>query len=157
MLTIQEIKNAKPTDTQRKLFDRDGLYLVVTPAGGKLWRGKYRVNGKEKTLDLGPHPKVGLADARERWADGRKLDDPFAAKRTEKEQQAGASTMPTFLEVAKEWNRRQSPGWSKKHASQVWRSLDADVLPTLGPPSHRPDPPRGDHGADRGDRGSRRR
>ena len=48
MLTIQEIKNAKPTDKQRKLFDRDGLYLVVTPAGGKLWRGKYRVNGREK-------------------------------------------------------------------------------------------------------------
>ena len=44
MLTIQEIKNAKPTDKQRKRFDRDGLYLVVTPAGGKLWRGKYRVN-----------------------------------------------------------------------------------------------------------------
>jgi integrase len=74
-----------------------------------------------------------LAEARERWADGRKLDDPFAAKRTEKEQQAGASTMPTFLEVANEWHRRQSPGWTKKHASQVWRSLDADVLPTLGP------------------------
>lgn len=59
MLTIQEIKNAKPTDKQRKLFDCDGLYLVVTSDGGKLWRGKYRVNGKEKTLSLGPYPKVG--------------------------------------------------------------------------------------------------
>jgi hypothetical protein len=57
MLTIQQIKNAKPTDKQRKLYDRDGLYLVVTPAGGKLWRGKYRVNGKEKTLSLGPTPR----------------------------------------------------------------------------------------------------
>ena len=50
MLTIQEIKKAKAGDKPRKLYDRDGLYLVVTPAGGKLWRGKYRVNGREKTL-----------------------------------------------------------------------------------------------------------
>lgn len=132
MLTIQEIKNAKPAANQRKLFDRDGLYLVVTPAGGKLWRGKYRVNGKEKTLSLGPYPKVGLAEARARWADARKLADPSATKRAEKERQAGASAMPTFLQVANEWHRRQSPGWTKKHASQVWRSLDIDILPTLG-------------------------
>ena len=54
MLTIQAIKNAKPADKQRKLYDRDGLYLVVTPAGGKLWRGKYRVNGREKNPEPGP-------------------------------------------------------------------------------------------------------
>ena len=64
MLTIQEIKNAKVGDKPRKLYDRDGLYLFVTPTGGKLWRGKYRVNGREKTLSLGPYPKIGLAEAR---------------------------------------------------------------------------------------------
>ena len=131
MLTIQQIKNAKPTDKQRKLFDRDGLYLVVTPAGGKLWRGKYRVNGKEKTLSLGPYPKVGLAEARARWSAARELDDPSAVKRAEK--QAADSSTPTFLAVAKEWHARQTPGWTRKHASQVWRSLEIDILPTLGP------------------------
>ena len=134
MLTIQVIKNAKGGDKLQKLYDRDGLYLAVTPTGGKLWRGKYRVNGKEKSLSLGPFPKLSLAEARERWADARKLDDPSAAKRAEKEQQrAEESTTPTFLEVAKEWHRRQSPGWTSKHASQVWRSLEIDILPTLGP------------------------
>ena len=83
MLTIQEIKNAKVGDKPRKLYDRDGLYLFVTPTGGKLWRGKYRVNGREKTLSLGPYPKVGLAEAREKWQDARKLDDPSAAKQAE--------------------------------------------------------------------------
>jgi integrase len=131
MLTIQQIKNAKPTDKQRKLFDRDGLYLVVTPAGGKLWRGKYRVNGKEKTLSLGPYPKVGLAEARASWSAARELDDPSAVKRAEK--QAADSSTPTFLAVAKEWHARQTPGWTRKHASQVWRSLEIDILPTLGP------------------------
>ena len=110
MLTIQEIKNAKVGDKPRKLYDRDGLYLFVTPAGGKLWRGKYRVNGREKTLSLGPYPKVGLAEAREKWQDARKLDDPSAAKQAEK--QASDSTTPTFLAVAKEWHTRQTPGLS---------------------------------------------
>ena len=50
MLSIQEVKNAKAGDKARKFYDRDGLYLFVTPAGGKYWRGKYRVNGREKTL-----------------------------------------------------------------------------------------------------------
>ncbi|MEA3410213.1 MAG: Arm DNA-binding domain-containing protein [Pseudomonadota bacterium] len=53
MLSIQEVKNAKAGDKPRKFYDRDGLYLFVTPAGGKYWRGKYRVNGREKTLSLG--------------------------------------------------------------------------------------------------------
>lgn len=131
MLTIQEIKNAKVGDKTRKLYDRDGLYLFVSPTGGKLWRGKYRVNGREKTLSLGPYPKVGLAEAREKWQDARKLDDPSAAKQAEK--QSYDSTTPTFLAVAKEWHTRQTPGWTKKHASQVWRSLEIDILPTLGP------------------------
>ncbi|MEX2481511.1 MAG: Arm DNA-binding domain-containing protein [Gammaproteobacteria bacterium] len=74
----EEIKNAKAADKPRKLYDRDGLYLFVTTAGGKLWRGKYRVSGREKTLSLGPYPKAGLAEARETWQDARKLDDPSA-------------------------------------------------------------------------------
>ncbi|MDY6955591.1 MAG: Arm DNA-binding domain-containing protein [Pseudomonadota bacterium] len=100
MLSIQEIKNAKTSDKPRKLYDRDGLYLFVTPTGGKLWRGKYRVNGREKTLSLGTYPKLSLAEARNMWQDARKLDDPSAAKQAEK--QASDSTTPTFLAVAKE-------------------------------------------------------
>lgn len=130
MLTIQEIKNAKPGEKPRKLYDRDGLYLFVSPAGGKLWRGKYRINGREKSLSLGAYPRVGLAEARKLWSDARQLDDPSAAKQAQK--QASNASAPTFLEVAQEWHRRQSPGWTRKHMSQVWRSLEIDILPTLG-------------------------
>ena len=134
MLTIQQIKAANAGAAHRKLYVRGGPYLVVTPAGGKLWRGKYRVNGKETTLSLAPFPKIGLAETRGRWAEARKLNDPSSAKRVEKEQQqAEASTTPTFLEVAKEWHTRQTPGWTRKHTSLVWRSLEIDILPTLGP------------------------
>lgn len=130
MLTAQEIRNAKPADKAYKLYDRDGLYLFVAPTGGKLWRGKYRVDGKEKTLSIGPYPRVGLAEARGKWADARKLDDPSATKRAEK--QSAGSKAPTFLEVAEEWYSRQSPGWARTHAYQVWRTLEMDIFPALG-------------------------
>ena len=133
MLTIQQVKNAKSGPKPRKLYDRDGLYLVVTPSGGKLWRGKYRVNGREKTLSLGPFPKVGMAEARTKWFEARKLDDPSAANRAAKHRKKSETLgKPTFLKVANEWYARQAPGWTKNHAAQVWRTLDADILPTLG-------------------------
>lgn len=133
MLTIKQVKNAKPGPKPRKLYDRDGLYLVVTPAGGKLWRGRYRVNGREKTLSLGPFPRVGLAEARGNWFEARKLEDPSAAKlEAKRRKQAEARGKPTFRRVADEWYERQAPGWTRKHAAQVWRTLDADILPTLG-------------------------
>ena len=55
-LTDRQIKNAKPADKAYKLADGGGLYLQVTPAGGKLWRLKYRVGGKEKLLSIGKYP-----------------------------------------------------------------------------------------------------
>ncbi|MGY0561602.1 integrase arm-type DNA-binding domain-containing protein [Luteimonas sp. A277] len=47
--------------------------LEVAPSGGKLWRWKYRYEGKEKRLALGAYPEVELAEARERHAEARKL------------------------------------------------------------------------------------
>ena len=55
-LTDRQIKNAKPADKAYKLADGRGLYLQITPAGGKLWRWKYRIGGKEKLLSIGEYP-----------------------------------------------------------------------------------------------------
>ena len=60
-LTDTAIKKVKP---KPKPFDERGLFLFVTPAGGKLWRFKYRFAGKEKLLTLGSYPDVSLASAR---------------------------------------------------------------------------------------------
>lgn len=51
-LNDRQIKNAKPAETGKKtkLFDGGGLYLEVTPVGGKVFRLKYRIDGKRKTL-----------------------------------------------------------------------------------------------------------
>ena len=64
-LTDTEIRRSKPGDKAYKLFDGGGLHLLVTPAGGRLWRWKYRFDGTERQLALGSYPELTLAEARE--------------------------------------------------------------------------------------------
>lgn len=65
-LTDTAVRNAKPREKPYKLGDSLGLFLLVQPSGGKLWRMKYRIDGREKKLGIGTYPEVGLAEARER-------------------------------------------------------------------------------------------
>lgn len=71
-LTAKTIRNARPGAKPLKLFDGGGLFLLVSPSGGRWWRMKYRFEGKEKLLSLGTFPEVGLKDARERRDEARK-------------------------------------------------------------------------------------
>lgn len=84
-LTDTAIKLAKAGDVDRKLADDRGLYLLVTASGSKLWRLKYRIDGKEKKLALGSYPEVSLKEARTRRDTARTSaeagTDPAAAKR----------------------------------------------------------------------------
>ena len=57
-LTDTAIRNARPGEKSVRLFDGGGLYLEVSPTGGKWWRLKYRFDGKEKRLSLGVYPDV---------------------------------------------------------------------------------------------------
>ena len=72
-LNYKAIRNAKPGEKPVKLFDGGGLYLEVSPAGGKWWQLKYRFDGKEKRLSLGVYPDVSLKEARDRRDAARKL------------------------------------------------------------------------------------
>ena len=72
-LSDVSIRAAKPRPAQYKLFDEGGLFLIVRPSGGKLWRLKYRHLGKEQQLSIGVFPDVGLKEARRRRDDARKL------------------------------------------------------------------------------------
>lgn len=68
------IRAAKPGPKPIKLSDERGLFLLVQPSGGKLWRLKYRIAGKEKKLSLGRYPDVGLKEAREVHSCGAEHD-----------------------------------------------------------------------------------
>jgi hypothetical protein len=72
-LTDATVRNAKPATKTMKLNDGGGLYLLLTPKGGKWWRLDYTFAGKRKTLSIGVYPDVGLADARDRRNEAKKL------------------------------------------------------------------------------------
>jgi hypothetical protein len=55
-LSDATIRAAKPRASQYKLFDEGGLFMIVRPSGGKLWRLKYRHLGKEQQLSVGRYP-----------------------------------------------------------------------------------------------------
>lgn len=134
-LTAVQAKQAKPKARQYKIADGGGLYLLVLPSGGKYWRMKYRVHGKEKTLAFGTLADVSLAEARNQREQARKQladgQDPMEAKRLQDEA-AKANAANSFKAVALEWHEHKRPRWSEKHAAKVLRSLDADVFPHIG-------------------------
>lgn len=131
-LTDTQIRNAKPAAKNLKLFDGGGLFLFITPSGGKLWRLKYRFGGKEKLLTLGAYPQISLAEARQKKIEARDQIahdiDPGETKKTEE-----AADHITFAKIAAEWlGYKKSARFSGSHSQRVWRSLEVDVLPSLG-------------------------
>jgi integrase len=134
-LTDTAIKKAKPGAKPVKLSDGKGMYLLVSPAGSKLWRWKYRVLGKEKVMALGAYPDVPLAQAREAMAEARKVlasgADPMVKRKTDKVATRTAAEN-SFETVARMWWAHWKPARSEQHAGQVMRRFEANVFPYIG-------------------------
>ena len=134
-LTNITILKAKPTDKPVRLFDGGGLYLEISPAGGKLWRLKYRFNGKEKRLALGIYPDVSLARAREKRHEARSLladgNDPSENRKAQKAARADRAAN-SFEVVAREWFAKFKPNWVEAHSDKVIRRLERDMFPWIG-------------------------
>src|SRR5271166_4368182 len=130
-LTDTEIRKARIRGKAYRLSDGGGLYLFVTPAGGKLWRWKYRFDGREKLMSFGSYPDVPLSLARERHTEARKLlatgTDPMAERKAEK-----AAAENSFQSIARAWWEHWQDGKNLRHAIQVKRRMEADILPCLG-------------------------
>ena len=132
-LTDTAIRNCKPGVKPAKLFDKDGLFLLVTPSGGKWWRLKYRYHGREKLLSLGVYPDTSLTKARAKRDEARALlasdVDPSEHRRATK---AAHGAENSFEAVAREWHTKFSAKWTKSHAEKILRRLECDVFPWLG-------------------------
>jgi len=134
-LTDTAIRKIKPGEKPFKLFDERGLFLLVTPSGGKWWRFKYRFDHKEKLLSFGVYPDVGLKDARECRDEARK--DVAAginpAEHRKAQNTARADRVANSFEVvAREWFATHSPNWAANHADRIIRRLERDVFPWIG-------------------------
>ena len=136
-LNDRQIKNAKPAETGKKtkLFDGGGLYLEVTPAGGKVFRLKYRIDGKEKTFTIGKYPTVSLVEARQAAENARRLlvsgQDPSEAKQQEKRERQAAA-LNTFESIARRWHTDNLHRWKENHAARVISDFEKDVFPAIG-------------------------
>ena len=132
-LTATTIKTCKPKDKAYKLTDGGGLYLLVSPSGGKWWRFDYRFQSKRKTLSMGVYPAISLKDARDRRDEAKKQlangIDPAMVRKSQKHQQSQPNT---FEAVAREWHAKFKPGWSDTHARRLLRLLERDIFPWLG-------------------------
>jgi integrase len=134
-LTDTEIRRSKPAERPYKLSDGGGLHLLITQAGGKLWRWKYRFDGAEKLMALGRYPEVALADARERRDAARKRlangIDPMAERMAEKTA-VKVATEHTFEKIAALWLEHWQGNKSARHSATTQNRLRVNVYPVLG-------------------------
>lgn len=132
MPTLSEtrIRTARPTERPYKLFDQRGLYLLVMPSGGRLWRLRYRLGGVEKLFALGVYPDVTLKRAREKRDEARELIadgiDPNVKRKAERAAQAD-----TFEAVATEWLELQRKSVGPKTHSMLRARIETFLCPLL--------------------------
>lgn len=138
MLTDTEIRKAKPLKSGKpqKMADGGGLYIEIRPSGSKLWRYRYRIDGKENIFALGEYPEISLEKAREAHKGARQLVKqgvhPSHARSANKSEQI-AKNKTTFNAVALEWiEQGKAGGWSGYYLRQVEQSLKNDVYPAIG-------------------------
>jgi integrase len=147
-LSAVKVKNAKPgkrrdgTPRVQLHADGGGLYLQVTPASAgtsKSWIYRYAsAAGKERFMGLGSLDTVGLADAREKAADCRKLREQGKDPIDEREAQRGSAAVErakamTFDQCAEHYITVHRAGWrNPKHAAQWKSTLATYASPVFG-------------------------
>jgi len=141
-LTDTKVKQAKPDTRQYKLYDEKGLYVIVTPSGGKWWRFKYRWNDKEKTLSLGTYPDTSLKKAREKRDDARTLLSDYIDPSVHRKKRKAARSAGNFEHLAREWLEKQETRLKADTLQLTLRRFENWVFPHIGDrPIREIDPP----------------
>lgn len=134
-ISATTIKNAKPKDKPYKLAAERGMFLLINPNNSKLWRLKYRIDGKEKLLALGAYPDVSLAQATEKRDEARRLIaqgiDPSAQRQASKQARIDSSAN-SFEVIALEWYEKEKGAWSEGYASKTRANLKKNLFPYIG-------------------------
>jgi integrase len=143
MLTAAAIRGLKPKAKKYRKFDGKGLFIEVLPTGRKVWRMKYRIDGREKDITFGPwsvNSKPGHLTAKEARLRATKahalLDegkDPSVTKKLDRAQQR-AREGQSFREMGDAWVKDEAGRmqWTTKHELSVSRSLERHLYPVLG-------------------------
>jgi integrase len=134
-LTDLQVQKAKAKEKEYKLSDGGGLYLLVTPTGGKLWRFDYRFNDKRKTLSFKTYPEISLSQARINREEARKLVangvDPSEFKK-EQAYKRELESQNTFELVTRKWFDTHKGRWSEGHSKHILSRFENDIFPVVG-------------------------
>lgn len=133
-LTALTVKNKKETG---RYFDGNGLSLQITKAGSKSWIYRFQINKKSREMGLGSYTDVGLAEARNKRDDARRLVkqgvDPIGQREViRREQEAAERKIPTFDECAAKYIDTHNEEWCKRHHRQWSKSLEKYASPVIG-------------------------
>jgi len=134
-LSAIQIKQAKSKEKDYKLFDGEGLFLLVKKNGSKHWRLKYRFHGTEKLFAIGAYPLFSLQEAREEKIKARKVlasgIDPVAERKSNKHN-SEINSQNTFQLIALEWFESRKHIWKPRYAEEVLKRLEDDIFPHMG-------------------------
>src|SRR5690349_16441115 len=123
-LTDKEIQALKPQDRKYKVFDGDGLFIVVHPKGGRYWYLKYHIAGRPQEVSFGTYPTVTLKHARELRDQARQQLAQGLNPRLEKKATREAKAVH-FAGIANEWLEMMS--------TPVVAEGDGEAAPTRAP------------------------
>ncbi len=137
-LTATQIKQARPKEKDYKLSDGGGLYLLVTKAGGKHWKLKYKLDNKESKISLGAYPEITLLKARELRENNKQLIangiNPNELKKEKKElqKQEAIKNLNTFENIALERLEKQKDTFSEAHYKRTINAFKNDCFEYIG-------------------------
>lgn len=144
-LSNLKCQKAIPKRRPYRIPDSGGLALLVTPGGGKLWRWRYRFEGKMKQMAFGLYPDVSPVDARARHAQARQLlangVDPMALRKQTKEQKKRAEQFEaaiekpsglTFENLTWKWFAWWKRDKKSDYVDDVESRLKRDIIPKVG-------------------------
>lgn len=133
-LTDIQIRNAKPQNKLYRLTDSQGLLIEIATSGSKLWRYRYRFDGKQKMIGLGKYPSISLQAARKKRDEARLLldegIDPGVTGQPRKRSDEPHAT--SFASLAEEWFTYRAPLWASSTQRKARLYLDNDILPQIG-------------------------
>lgn len=146
LLTDVTIRNAKPSNIDKRLNDGGGLYMIVKPNGAKWWRFDYSISGKRKTLSVGVYPDTSLADARRKASEAKDQQangiDPSNVRKEAKAQQhlinenqkridSGLTVVGNFKDVAELFLTDKKIEFSESHHKRIKECFERGVYPWL--------------------------
>ena len=134
-LTNIQIKKAKSRDKKYSLAAGNSLFLWITPAGGKHWKYRFRIDGKSGEYSMGAYPEVTLDQARKDAIELKAIVKqgirPLEQDRRD-DQAKKLNQKNTFKAVAESWIDTKGNQWKPNHKQDVERSLSKHIYPHLG-------------------------